>query len=126
MAWRRLSVNGGPLMLVAAVVIGGCGTANGSISGTVTLYTGPVPVCSPSPCGLQRVVPDSGAVVIVQDNRGTIVATTHTGADGRFDLSVPAGRYVVRLQGVDTATTDVLSTVTSGAVTTVHLSLSTP
>jgi hypothetical protein len=62
-----------------------------------------------------------GSVVVLQARH--VVASTHTGAGGRFALSVPAGRYVIRATNIGGLATTAEQTVDVEAAATIRVTL---
>ena len=71
------------------------------------------------PCPPRPVV---GASVVVLQARH-VVASAHTGADGRFALLVPAGRYVIRATNTGGLATTAQETVDVATAATIRVTL---
>jgi len=87
------------MLLAVVLAVSACssaGTAAHSGGGTVAGWVRSAPSCpverAGHPCPPRPVV--GGSVVALRARH--VVASTHTGAGGRFQLSVEAGRYVIR------------------------------
>lgn len=86
-------------LLLALVACGGGGGAGGEARIRGTVVAGPqCPVVQEgSPCP-DRPVPD--AQVVVSTAQGERVTTVRSGPDGRFEVSVAPGRYVLTVEGL--------------------------
>ncbi|HZO81723.1 MAG TPA: carboxypeptidase-like regulatory domain-containing protein [Candidatus Binataceae bacterium] len=89
------------MLVVAALILAGCArgggpsdpgeSAPGTLSGEIT--RGPMfPVSGPG-APSPATAPVAGAELRIVDSNGALVATARTGADGRYQVSLPAGEY---------------------------------
>ena len=95
--------------LLAVTLLGGCSLLSGSApvatqvaapNVTGLAHAGPTcPVVQPGQAGCED-RPVAGAVLIVQAADGSKVGQVVTRADGRFQLTLPAGRYTLVPQPV--------------------------
>jgi Carboxypeptidase regulatory-like domain len=88
-------------VVVPALLLPGCGSANGGAGGAQgvrgTVVLGPM-------CPVERVespCPDRPmrATVVVSDTSGRRVASVRSGPDGSFSISLAPGRYVLTASG---------------------------
>ena len=98
--------------------------ATGTLSGSVSFVGTPCPEPKGPPC--DGSYPNYEVVIYAADGT-TEVGRTKTGADGKFSLSLPAGKYVIftqsGLQATDRAKSEV--TVSRDALATVDLRVDT-
>ena len=83
------------LLIVAAILLGACGTAATPASGIRgTIVAGPA---CPGPARVDSPCPDRPVAMTVEVVQGTtVVATFTSGADGRFSVALGSGTYTLR------------------------------
>jgi hypothetical protein len=113
------------VLCTLVLVVSACGSAEPAAhnDGTVAGWVGSAPGCpvqrAGHPCPARPVV--GGSVVALQAQH--VVASTHTGAGGRFQLLVAAGRYVIRAANTGALATTAQRTVDVAAGATIRVRL---